>query len=191
MILCYNILWFQYVHLLILIKVKLPFFCSIVKKIDFSLSFRLMIFCVCCILLWVDTFWLCFLSSPSHALFFAFIVLVWVNYIYIYIYIYIGSENLNLYQNTIYMVIYLNVPINYLSTIKDFIMIISLREREIWIINLKLKKSLVVPKEKENITHYNKNLKNLNQFKKIKINQTPPSFFKKKKLKIIERCGGP
>ena len=54
---------------------------------------------------------------------------------------------------------------------------------------MKLKKSLVVPKEKENITHYNKNLKNLNQFKKIKINQTPPSFFKKKKLKIIEWCG--
>ena len=154
MILCYNILWFQYVHLLILIKVKLPIFFSIVKKklISLSLSFRLMIFCVCCILLLV----VCFLSSPITCTLFPF-----YSFSFELIHIYIGSGNLNLYQNKIYMVIiYLNVPINYLSTIKDFIMIISLIEREVWIINLKLEKSLVVPKEKENITHYNKSLKN-------------------------------
>ena len=90
---------------------------------------------------------------------------------------------MNLYQNTIYMVIYLNVPINYLSTIKDFIMIISLIEREVRIINLKLEKSLVVPKEKENITHYNKSLKNLNQFKKKKKKSSNPKFLLKKNSK--------
>ena len=55
--------------------------------------------------------------------------------------------------------------------------------------NWKLKKSLVVPKEKENITHYNKSLKNLNQFKKKKKKKIKQSHVSiKKKLKIIEQC---
>ena len=47
--------------------------------------------------------------------------IIWYLQLYIFelIFKYFGSENLSLYQNTIYMSMYLNVPFNYLSKINS------------------------------------------------------------------------
>ena len=58
-----------------------------------------------------------FLSFPSQVFSLPIIAFVW--FLLNIIFSYFGSENLNLYQNTI-LAIYLNVPINYLSNIKCF-----------------------------------------------------------------------
>ena len=58
---------------------------------------------------------LCFLSFPPQVLSFPLITLV-CSFFELIIRLF-ESENLSLYQNTIYMATYLNVPINYLSNI--------------------------------------------------------------------------
>ena len=127
--------------------------------------------------------------------------IIWCLQLYIFelIFKYFGSENLSLYQNTIsclciWTCLSIILVILILNLWWDLIiMIISLRkwgfffffkvrEWEIWIINLELKKVYLYEEKK---THYTKSLKNIDHFKKyiyIYIDQTHLKNFQNNKM---------